>query len=205
MPPPPPPPRSQVTAPAPSLSPATAGGSAGIAHGHLPMGPTQTRSSQQKLPRLWQDQNNLFPFPALEGFSAFWGKKNKTTRKKEMRVAVFAASRNVVFLRPLPGGGGGPHTLPSCRGWCLCASCVCDKYVCAWVCYLCLCLCMGVAECWGCTGMLGCDSVLGCMGAQESWHQAPACSGNPNVSRVPLVLQRSWSSLRSPSSWWWSW
>ena len=112
--------------------------------------PTQTRSSQQKPPRLWQDQNNLFPFPALEGFSAFWGKKTKQPPKKEMRVAVFATSRNVVFLRPLPGGGGGPHTLPSEVGVALIPSHpveggvsvrrVCDKYVCAWVCYLCLCL-----------------------------------------------------------------
>ena len=35
----PPGPQSQVTARAPSLSPATAGGSAGRAHGQLPIGP----------------------------------------------------------------------------------------------------------------------------------------------------------------------
>lgn len=37
--PPAPPPCSQVTAQAPSLSPTTAGGSAGMAHGQLPIGP----------------------------------------------------------------------------------------------------------------------------------------------------------------------
>lgn len=45
---------------------------------------TRTHSSQQKPPRLWQDQNNLLPFPVLEGFSAFEG-KNKTTPKERER------------------------------------------------------------------------------------------------------------------------
>lgn len=47
------PPCSQVTAQAPSLSPATAGGSVGMAHGQLPIGPdTDPLESAETAPTL---------------------------------------------------------------------------------------------------------------------------------------------------------
>lgn len=97
----------------PGISPAAAGDSAGTGHGQLPRRPTRTRSSQQKPPDSGRIKITSFLFQHLRVFPPSGG-KTKQTRKKEMRAAVFAAARNGVSLRPLPGGG--PHTLCPVEG-----------------------------------------------------------------------------------------
>ena len=92
---------------------------------------TRTRLSQQKPPRLWQDQNNLLPFPVLEGFSAFEG-KNKTTPKEKREREKRSESCSVCSHAecgfseasfPRAGGAGGSglltHSCPVQGGVCL--------------------------------------------------------------------------------------
>lgn len=153
-----------------------AGGSAGTDHSQLQGRSDQTRLSQQKPPRSGRTKIASFLFQHLRVFPPSRG-KTKQNPKKDTRIAASAATR-MVFLRPPRETGV------------LAPSCLVQAGVCA--------------------GANGCVGMCVCLCWRVICIRAGACEGRgaqpvpaPRDSRAPLVLQRSWSSLRSPSSWWW--